>query len=103
MEMIRDEGAKVLEIPLVKRGTSGGSAPERFYQRFASDGRVLDPHWPRVTSEDSEPLFARRKDGLRLLLINAPIRGRTRTSCRSGTPTSAPSPPWTATPWRCST
>jgi anaerobic magnesium-protoporphyrin IX monomethyl ester cyclase len=74
MKMIRDEGAKVLEIPLVKRGTSGGSAPARFYQRFASDGRALDPHWPRVTSEDSEPLFARRKDGLRLLLINAPIR-----------------------------
>ena len=74
MEMIRDEGAKVLEIPLVKRGTSGGSAPARFYERFASDGRALDPQWPRLTGEDSEPLFARRKDGLRLLLINAPIR-----------------------------
>src|SRR5205823_5623572 len=57
MEMIRDEGAKVLEIPLVIKGTSGGSAPARFYQRFASDGRALDPHWPRVTSEDSERLF----------------------------------------------
>ena len=74
MEMIRDEGAKVLEIPLVKKGTSGGSAPARFYQRFASDGRALDPHWPRVTSEDSERLFVRRKDALRVLLINAPIR-----------------------------
>ena len=74
MEMIRDEGAKVLEIPLVKRGTSGGSAPARFYERFASDGRALDPHWPRVTSEDSERLFVRRKDALRVLLINAPIR-----------------------------
>jgi radical SAM superfamily enzyme YgiQ (UPF0313 family) len=74
MKMIRDEGAKVLEIPLVKKGTSGGNAPARFYQRFASDGRALDPHWPRVTGEDSERLFERRKDGLRVLLINAPIR-----------------------------
>jgi radical SAM superfamily enzyme YgiQ (UPF0313 family) len=74
MEMIRAEGAKVLEVPFVKKGTSGGSAPARFYQRFASDGRALDPHWPRVTSEDSERLFERRRDGLRVLLINAPIR-----------------------------
>jgi len=74
MEMIRADGAKVLEVPFVKKGTSGGSAPARFYQRFASDGRALDPHWPRVTSEDSERLFERRRDGLRVLLINAPIR-----------------------------
>jgi len=58
MEMIRADGAKVLEVPFVKKGTSGGSAPARFYQRFASDGRALDPHWPRGTSEDSRASLA---------------------------------------------
>ncbi len=48
--------------------------PPRFHERFGAAGHVLDPRWPRVTTEDSERLFAARRDGLRLLLINAPIR-----------------------------
>ncbi len=72
--MIRDDGTKILEIPPVKRGASGENAPARFYRRFASDGHVLDSRWPRVTTQDSERLLEPRKDGLRVLLINAPIR-----------------------------
>lgn len=74
MAMIRDEGAKILEIPSVHKGTPGGSAPARFYQRFAGDGHVLDSRWPRLTTEESERLFEPRRDGLRVLFINAPIR-----------------------------
>ena len=47
--------------------------PERFYQRF-TDGRVRDGAWPRITDDDSVQHFTPREDGLRLLLINAPIR-----------------------------
>lgn len=47
--------------------------PERFYQRFR-DGEILNPHWPRLTTEESASLFPPRSDGLKILLINAPIR-----------------------------
>ncbi|MBI3011127.1 MAG: B12-binding domain-containing radical SAM protein [Candidatus Omnitrophica bacterium] len=49
-------------------------APERFYQRFGPDGRVLNPTWPRLTTEASLQAFPSRPSGRRLLLINAPIR-----------------------------
>lgn len=47
--------------------------PERFYQRFR-DGEILDPSWPRITTEESILAFPSRPNGLRALLINAPIR-----------------------------
>src|SRR5438552_4335650 len=45
----------------------------RFYQRF-TDGRVRDRPWVRITDDESARFFTPREDGLRLLLINAPIR-----------------------------
>ena len=48
-------------------------APERFYQRF-HDGRSLHAGWPRITTEESVKAFPPRVDGLKLLMINAPIR-----------------------------
>lgn len=47
---------------------------KRFYERFNTRGEVLDPDWPRVTTEKSLRSFPVRSDRLRLLLINAPIR-----------------------------
>ena len=47
--------------------------PERFYQRF-KDGVILDPTWPRITTEESLQAFPPRADGLKVLFINAPIR-----------------------------
>jgi radical SAM superfamily enzyme YgiQ (UPF0313 family) len=49
------------------------ATPDRFYRRF-TDGACLVPGAPRLTTEASEGLFARRDDGLRVLMINAPIR-----------------------------
>ncbi|OGA65835.1 MAG: hypothetical protein A3G81_20910 [Betaproteobacteria bacterium RIFCSPLOWO2_12_FULL_65_14] len=49
------------------------ASPERFHQRF-NDGEVLGDGWPRITTEESTSLFPPRRDGLRVLLINAPIR-----------------------------
>ena len=48
-------------------------APERFYQRFR-DGESLSPAWGRLTTGDSARGFSPRPKGLKLLLINAPIR-----------------------------
>lgn len=49
------------------------SWPERFYQRFES-GKVLNPDWPVITTDESVKLFPLRENGLRILFINAPIR-----------------------------
>ena len=51
----------------------GSSAPERFYQRFR-DGQLLRSDWPRLTTEESARSFQPRKNGLKILMINAPIR-----------------------------
>ena len=48
-------------------------APERFYQRF-KDGQILNPAWPRITTEESVRDFPPRAEGLKVLFINAPIR-----------------------------
>jgi radical SAM superfamily enzyme YgiQ (UPF0313 family) len=48
-------------------------APARFHDRFRA-GKVGDAAWPRITTEESERAFPRREDGLRVLLINPPIR-----------------------------
>jgi radical SAM superfamily enzyme YgiQ (UPF0313 family) len=58
---------------LSTRGPAAGSPPLRFYERFAC-GEVLTPSRPRITTEASEPAFPPRRDGLRVLFINAPIR-----------------------------
>ena len=50
------------------------SVPERFYQRFDQSGRVLNPEWPVITTDESINLFPIREKGLRILFINAPIR-----------------------------
>ena len=49
-------------------------APPYFYQRFDQGGRVLNPNWPRLTTEESARQFRPRDGGLKFLLINPPIR-----------------------------
>jgi radical SAM superfamily enzyme YgiQ (UPF0313 family) len=68
------QSPQIVEFPTIRRAGQGGPAPARFHERFAADSRVLDPAWPRITSQASEAPFAPRREGLRLLLINAPIR-----------------------------
>jgi len=48
-------------------------APERFYERF-KDGRVLQEGLPRITTEDSAKDFKPKLKGLKIFLVNAPIR-----------------------------
>lgn len=50
------------------------SYPERFYRRFDNAGAVRSTGWPRITGQQSVAEFAPRSAGLRVLLINAPIR-----------------------------
>src|SRR3990167_1084342 len=47
--------------------------PKYFFQRF-ENGRCLYPELPRITTEESIKLFPERAEGLRVLLINPPIR-----------------------------
>ena len=65
---------QIVEFPTIRRAGQGGAAPARLYERFGADNHVLDPAWPRITTQASEAAYAPRRDGLRLLLINAPIR-----------------------------
>jgi len=44
-----------------------------FYQRFES-GRCIKPDAPKITTEESAAQFKSRKNGLKVLLINPPIR-----------------------------
>src|SRR2546428_10251309 len=74
MASIRHVGSKALGLPLLAPGSSGANAPPRFYERFGDNGHVLDSSWPRMTTEESERQFELRRDGLRVLFINAPIR-----------------------------
>src|SRR3989441_1818636 len=74
MAMIRDASTKTLGLPLLQPGASRSQAPPRFYQRFGDNGHALDSGGPRITTEESERLFALRRDGLRVLFISAPIR-----------------------------
>lgn len=50
------------------------SPPDYFYQRFGLGGDVINPDWPRITTEASAGGFEPREGGLKLLLINPPIR-----------------------------
>ncbi len=62
-------------IPSVVAGAVAdrSPAPDRLYQRFR-DGEILNPNWPRITTEQSVEAFPARPGGLKVLLINAPIR-----------------------------
>ena len=57
-----------------KRDEMNGEAPAYFYQRFGPTGECFNPNWPRITTLESAKAFHPRKKGLRVLLINAPIR-----------------------------
>ena len=74
MALIGDSSGKTLAPPAAHRPASSGTAPERFYARFDANGHVGDPGWRRITTQESERPFAPRRDGLRVLFINAPIR-----------------------------
>src|SRR2546425_768200 len=74
MATIQDASTRTRDLPLERPGASGSADPARFYQRFGDQGHVSDPGWPRITPQESERSFARGRDGLRVLFINAPIR-----------------------------
>jgi radical SAM superfamily enzyme YgiQ (UPF0313 family) len=66
---------KTIDLPLLTpRRDVGGPPPPRFHERFTAAGAVLDARWPRITRDASEQQFEPRRDGLRVLFINAPIR-----------------------------
>lgn len=50
------------------------SMPSRFFERFGPGGEILHLEWPRIVGDDSERVFPLRDEGLRVLLINPPIR-----------------------------
>jgi radical SAM superfamily enzyme YgiQ (UPF0313 family) len=50
------------------------NAPARFYERFGPAGEVHNADLLRITSQESEAAFPIRDKGLRLLMINPPIR-----------------------------
>ncbi|MBW8049383.1 MAG: B12-binding domain-containing radical SAM protein [Cytophagales bacterium] len=61
-------------MPRVRSNGVPTQMPERFYQRFGPMGEILNPDWPRITTDDSLKLFQPREEGLHVLMINAPIR-----------------------------
>ena len=62
-------------VPVADIGRNiSSNMPSRFFERFGPLGEILDAAWPRITSEDSERFFQPRDKGLRVLLINPPIR-----------------------------
>ena len=72
MATIRNIGTTTVPLPSIRR-PAGGAPPARFHERFTS-GEVLAADWPRITTEASTRQFEPRRDGLRVLFINAPIR-----------------------------
>ena len=70
----KQETSPTIELPVRPKSESSRRPPERLYQRFDANGQILDPSWPRITDEESARLFEPRKNGLRVLFINAPIR-----------------------------
>ena len=48
--------------------------PPYFYQRFSSTDLTPNLAWPRITTDDSVRTFEPRDQGLKILLINPPIR-----------------------------
>ncbi|HYB69897.1 MAG TPA: radical SAM protein [Candidatus Bathyarchaeia archaeon] len=62
------------ELLLLPRPAPDQAAPDRFWQRFDAQGQVLGSTWPRITDDASEAAARPRRDGLRVLFINAPIR-----------------------------
>jgi radical SAM superfamily enzyme YgiQ (UPF0313 family) len=71
--MTIEDAIRTKELPLLPR-RPGQPVPDRLWQRFDAQGQILDPSWPRITDEASAASVQPRHDGLRVLLINAPIR-----------------------------
>jgi radical SAM superfamily enzyme YgiQ (UPF0313 family) len=71
MATTSDPRTVIVPLPSIRR-TAKAAAPARFHERFAS-GEVLGD-WPRITTETSARSFEPRREGLRVLFINAPIR-----------------------------
>lgn len=63
-----------LTSPNIILTVPSSSPPPYFYQRFDLAGGILNPNWPRITTEESIAGFEQRDGGLNLLLINPPIR-----------------------------
>jgi radical SAM superfamily enzyme YgiQ (UPF0313 family) len=72
--MMDVKGSRILDLPVIGAPPKGGPVPARFYRRFDGQSRILDPSWPRITTEASAAGFPARKGGLNVLFINAPIR-----------------------------
>lgn len=66
------ENRRTVSLTVFSRSST--HPPERFYQRFGASGEILNPAWSRITSEQSEQGFERKRTGLRVLFINPPIR-----------------------------
>jgi anaerobic magnesium-protoporphyrin IX monomethyl ester cyclase len=64
----------VKEINLKNVAPAGLHQPEWFHQRFNSSGQAFDASWSRITTDESVAVFQPRNKGLKVLLINAPIR-----------------------------
>lgn len=73
MTTIGETRSRTRGLPIV-RPAEGGPPPARFHERFGADGHARDAGWPRITDDASEAVFPPRRDGLRVLLVNAPIR-----------------------------
>jgi len=63
-----------LDTLTVASQDSATEIPARFHERFGPTGRIRNASWPRITTDESVRLFPPRQDGLRVLLINPPIR-----------------------------
>lgn len=59
-------------MTVVKRKIS--EPPDRFHERFNGAGEIINQNWPRITTDESAREFSPRDGGLRILLINPPIR-----------------------------
>lgn len=68
--MTKTNAAPQVIIPRQETSTP----PDYFYKRFDVSGEVKNPNWPRITTEESASRFPVRNGGLRVLLINPPIR-----------------------------
>src|SRR5436190_5494269 len=61
-------------VALTKIKSLPSTTPARFHERFGAAGEILNTDLPRITTEGSELVFQPRNEGLRLLMINPPIR-----------------------------
>lgn len=60
-------------LPVVHKNLSA-KPPARFYERFGPSGEMLNPNWQRIRTDESARGYEPRDEGLKVLIINPPIR-----------------------------